>query len=499
MSVFNFLEMAAHRDGNEPAVYYGTVRHATYAELLDRSLRIGAALRTRGEPGDRVLIATPNCPEYPEIMFGIWAAGMVAVPLNAKLHGREMLEIARDSGAKTLFLSTKTGGMLDGHEGDRIVIGEQGYQELMSSTPAPAAEATPDDLAWLFYTSGTTGRSKGAMLTHRNLGAMAVTHLADLEPVERGDGLIHAAPLSHGSGLYMLPYTLRSACHIIPASGGFDPREFLDLSAHHPRCGAFLAPTMVHRLRIEAEKEMPRTLAIRSIIYGGGPMYLDEIKRALKAFGPVFSQLYGQGESPMTITGLTRADHIDADDTLLSSVGWPRSGVEVRVVGEDGQSVPPGEVGMIICRGDTVMRGYWNDPAATATTLRNGWLHTGDMGSFDTRGCLTLRDRAKDVIITGGTNVYPREVEDVLLTHPDVAEACVVGEPDPEWGENVVAFIVPEPDMTVDANVLEKHCLDHIARFKRPKRYIFLKTLPKSSYGKVLKRELVALLHSVSG
>jgi acyl-CoA synthetase (AMP-forming)/AMP-acid ligase II len=210
----------------------------------------------------------------------------------------------------------------------------------------------------------------------------------------------------------------------------------------------------------------------------------------MAAFGPIFVQLYGQGEAPMTITGLRRADHLDADDAILGSVGYARSGVDVAVLNAEGSPAPIGEVGEIVCRGDVVMAGYWKNPDATAATLQNGWLHTGDMGSFDARGFLTLRDRSKDVVISGGSNIYPREVEEVLVEHPGVSEACVVGAPDEEWGEVVVAFVVG----SASADELDVHLLERIARFKRPKRYQFVDEIPKNSYGKVLKRELRARL-----
>jgi acyl-CoA synthetase (AMP-forming)/AMP-acid ligase II len=206
----------------------------------------------------------------------------------------------------------------------------------------------------------------------------------------------------------------------------------------------------------------------------------------MAAFGPIFVQLYGQGEAPMTITGLRRTDHLGADDTILGSVGYARSGVDVAVLRDDGRPAAIGEIGEIVCRGDVVMSGYWKNPEATAATLQNGWLHTGDMGSFDDRGFLTLRDRSKDVVISGGSNIYPREVEEALLEHPDVVEAGVVGAKDEEWGEVVVAFIVGD----VEPAVLDAHLLDRIARFKRPKRYEYIDELPKNSYGKVLKRSL---------
>ena len=219
-------------------------------------------------------------------------------------------------------------------------------------------------------------------------------------------------------------------------------------------------------------------------------MYVDSLKKAMAAFGPIFVQLYGQGEAPMTITGLRRADHLDADDAVLGSVGYARSGVDVTVLAADGSPAAIDEIGEIVCRGDVVMSGYWKNADATASTLRDGWLHTGDMGSFDASGFLTLRDRSKDVVISGGSNIYPREVEEVLIEHPGVSEACVVGAPDPEWGEVVVAFIVG----SASSAELDAYLLERIARFKRPKRYEFIDEIPKNSYGKVLKRELRAQL-----
>ncbi|EUA43443.1 AMP-binding enzyme family protein [Mycobacterium xenopi 3993] len=266
------------------------------------------------------------------------------------------------------------------------------------------------------------------MLTHRNLTAMTLAHLADIDAPDEGCSLVHAAPMSHGSGLYIPAYVLRGARQVVPASCRFDPGEFLDLCDHHPGCSAFLAPTMVQRL-VETGRERPRHL--RTIIYGGGPMYLQNIKKALAAFGPVFAQIYGQGEAPMTITGLRRVDHETADDAILRSVGYPRSGVEVAVLRDDGTPAAVGEIGEIVCRGDVVMCGYWNDAAATRETLQNGRLRTGDVGSIDERGYLTLRDRSKDVVISGGSNIYPREVEEALLEHPGVLEASVVGCPTP--------------------------------------------------------------------
>lgn len=488
------LDQAAARFGDRGAVYRGETCLSTWTELRDRALRLAGSLRVPA--GARIAIASENRPEIVELFFAIWAAECVAVPINFKLHPREMQQILEDSGAVAVFASPKIGAALEPLTDIGVdILGSAAYLDRLSAEPAEVPETDPATLAWLFYTSGTTGRSKGAMLSHRNLTAMTVAHLADIDAPDEDCSLIHGAPMSHGSGLYITPYVLRGARQVVPASGAFDPDEFLNLCDHHPGSSAFLAPTMIQRL-VETGRARPRHL--RTIVYGGGPMYVDSLKKALAAFGPVFAQIYGQGESPMTITGLSAAGHTDADDTVLGSVGCARSGMRVVILDADGHPAPVGAIGEIACRGDAVMAGYWNNPAATADALRRGWLHTGDIGSFDSRGFLTLRDRSKDVVISGGSNIYPREVEEALLEHPGVAEACVVGAPDPQWGEIVVAFIVaavPEGpgDNTLEAT-LDAHLLQRIARFKRPKRYEFVARLPKNSYGKVLKRELRAQL-----
>ncbi|MFC7050945.1 AMP-binding protein [Emcibacter nanhaiensis] len=494
MNIFSLLTLGTSRYKNEGAIFHGTRQVCSWAELSDRSLRLAAHMHDNTPPGGRVAVVAKNCPQYIEIMFASWAAGRVVVPINAKLHSREINDIISDAEAALVFATPAEAAKLEGVDCPVTIIGSPEYEEMFAGDPTPPAEVAPDDLAWLFFTSGTTGRSKGAMLSHRNLMAMTISHLADFEALTENDGIIHSAPMSHGSGLYILPYVARAARQIVPESGGFEPEEVLDLCEHHRNIGMFLAPTMVQRLRLTLEKTGRHPEGLRNIVYGGGPMYLEEIRQSLDVFGPVFCQLYGQGEAPMTITGLRPGDFADGDDAVLSSVGWPRSGMEVAIFDNNDQPLPPGETGEIVCRGDVVMSGYWNNPTATESTLAGGWLHTGDLGSLDEDGKLTLRGRSKEVIISGGTNIYPREVEEVLLTCPGVSEACVVGEKDPDWGENVVAFITWQENATPDEKLLETHCLENMARFKRPKRYIFLDDFPKSANGKVLKRELENLL-----
>jgi long-chain acyl-CoA synthetase len=323
---------------------------------------------------------------------------------------------------------------------------------------------------------------------------MSLCYATDVDRVSSDDATLYAAPMSHGAGIYNMLHVHAGARHVCPPSGGFDPVEIFDLAAHFGSVQLFSAPTMVRRLTDVARDTGATGEGLRTIVYAGGPMYTADILDAVERFGPIFVQIYGQGECPMGITALSRADVADRSHprwrARLQSVGRAQSAVEVAIGDAEGQVTAPGTHGEIMVRGDTVMPGYWQNPEATARTLVNGWLLTGDMGFLDEDGYLTLQDRSKDMIITGGSNVYPREVEEVLLMDPDVREVSVVGRPHPEWGEEVVAFVVGEADPAR----LDRLCLDHIARFKRPKAYIQIEALPKNNYGKVLKTELRALL-----
>jgi long-chain acyl-CoA synthetase len=300
--------------------------------------------------------------------------------------------------------------------------------------------------------------------------------------------------MSHGSGLYTLPNVALGVAQWIPASRGFEVEEIDALLAAEVGVKFFAAPTMVMRL---VDRMRGDARGLKQIVYGGGPMYVADCLRALDRLGPRLAQIYGQGESPMTITVLDRQAHDGPRDAahraILGSVGRAQTGVEVAVLDGDDQPLPAGEVGEVCVRGDVVMRGYLNNAEATAKTLARGWLHTGDLGRLDAHGYLTLVDRSKDLIISGGSNIYPREVEEALLLHPAVREVAVIGAPDADWGEVVVAVVALKPQATADAAALDAFCLEHIARFKRPKRYRFVDELPKNPTGKVLKRELRTL------
>ena len=502
MNLALFLNRTATTCRDNPAVALGNATSVSYAALAERVARLAGGMRdTLGlSEGDRVAIAMKNCPEFIEVMFAAWHAGLAVVPTNAKLHPREFAYILGDSGARVCFVTDDLESVVAEAGSDARVIraGGRDYDALLKSAPRPVAGTAPDDLAWLFYTSGTTGRPKGAMLTHRNLMAATKSYFADVDAVAAGDCIIHAAPMSHGSGLYILPHIARGACNVIPDSGGFDPDEIFALLPHTPGATFFMAPTMVTRLINAPGMADADTRNLKTIVYGGGPMYAEDSLRALEALGPKLVQIYGQGESPMTITCLSRAAHMDRDHPRymdrLASVGTPHSVVEVRVIDDNDREVAPGEIGEIAVRGDSVMAGYWQNPEASAATLRGGWLHTGDMGAFDEDGFLTLKDRSKDVIISGGSNIYPREVEEVLLRHDGVLEASVIGRPHADWGEEVIAFVVPRPGAKTPEAELDALCLENIARFKRPKAYKFVESLPKNNYGKVLKTELRELL-----
>jgi long-chain acyl-CoA synthetase len=369
-----------------------------------------------------------------------------------------------------------------------IIIGSREHAKLFAADAVAVAPRRGDDLAWLFYTSGTTGRPKGAMLTHRVLSWASHAYLGDVDPTVAGDAVLHAAPMSHGSGVYIAPHVARLGINVIPESGAFEPDEIFEMFRRWPRTSMFAAPTMIKRLTESAAECDPAN--IRSIIWGGAPMYVEDAIKALDRFGPRFAQIYGQGEAPMTITTLTKEDIADRAHPRwaerLGSAGRPYACVEVMVAGGDGRPQAAGEAGEICVRGDVVMPGYWQNPEASAKAIQDGWLYTGDVGTFDQEGYLTLKDRSKDVIISGGSNIYPREVEEVLLKHNRVREVSVIGRPDAEWGEIVVAYVVGD----TTANDLDRLCLDEIARFKRPKDYVFVDQLPKNNYGKILKTEL---------
>ncbi|MFZ9734550.1 MAG: AMP-binding protein [Burkholderiaceae bacterium] len=500
MNLAQLLVRQAHMAGDRPAIFSGTAAWATYSQWAQRSAALAERFRSSGlQPGDRVLLFMRNHPRYLEALWAAWWAGLVTVPVNAKLHPAEVAWIIENAQARWAFVTSDVAPRpLPGLE--RQVDIESSEADALFSPMGDFTDSLPwatsaTDTAWLFYTSGTTGRPKGVMLTHRNLVTMGLTYFVDVDSIGRDDAMVYAAPMSHGCGLYAIPHLMAGARHVVPASGGVDPAELFSLGKALGPLSTFAAPTIVKRLVDHAETEglgqEQCAASFKTVVYGGAPMYVEDIRRALRVMGPRFVQIYGQGETPMVATALSRR-HLLEDNhprhlERLASVGVAQTPVEIRVVDEAGASLPVGKIGEVLVRGDTVMAGYWRNPEATAQALRNGWLWTGDLGCLDAEGFLTLKDRSKDLLISGGSNIYPREIEEVLLTAPGVSEVAVVGAPDAEWGEVVVAFVVVKEGMSLTADMLDAHCLEHIARFKRPKRYEFVAELPKNNYGKVLK------------
>tara|TARA_B100000686_G_scaffold332670_1_gene397682 strand:+ start:595 stop:2127 length:1533 start_codon:yes stop_codon:yes gene_type:complete len=502
MNIAEFLLAAATTRPNANALALGEKVVASYEQHAVRSSRIANALLKEFSlhPNDRVAIAMENNPCYSEIVFAAWHAGMSVVPMNSRLHKNEFTYILRDSGAKICFTSNNLYEEISKAAAEvpecRTIITAASveYESLAQGQSAPLAVKEEEELAWLFYTSGTTGRPKGAMISHGNIRALNTAYLKSVDKISPEDAIVHAAPYSHGSGLYMPVHVERGACQVVPESGGFNPEEVFKLIKKWKGSTFFMAPTMLNRIVNSPCLQNADTSNLKTIIYGGAPMYVEDCLRALERIGPKLVQIYGQGEAPMTITSLSRTMHTDSKNSRylerLASVGKAQAGIEVRIAEENDSDVGEGKIGEILVRGNVVMQGYWKNSDATFKTLRGGWLHTGDMGTLDKDGYLTLKDRSKDVIISGGSNIYPREVEEILLRHPHIEECSVIGLPHQDWGEKVVAFVVCSRTEKIAASELDELCLQHIARFKRPREYYFLDSLPKNNYGKVLKREL---------
>ncbi len=510
MNIGQLLTKSARTFPENLAIAYGS-KELTYAEFNVRANRLANGLNKLGvQQGDNVAVLMYNCPEMLESMFACFKAGCGTIPINFRLHPREFAFIINHSEAKVVIISPEFSEAIIDIRDDIpqvsciISVPEArepflDYETVLSaeSDQFEDADVAPDDVAWLFYTSGTTGQPKGAMLTHRNLLGMTMNFYADMCPgFGSNDVALHAAPLSHGSGCYALPNIGKAAANVILEAKSFDPEQVLKTIETYRVTNMFAAPTMIKLLIDSPAVDEYDHSSLKALNYGGAPMLVEDLMQAMEKLGPCLVQLYGQAESPMTITYLSHDDHIldgDPDQMKrLASAGSPRTNVEVKIVDADDNELPPGEMGEIVTRSDLVMRGYWRDAEATAETLRNGWLHTGDMGYIDESGYLFLMDRSKDLIISGGENVYPREIEEVIVQHPAVREVAVIGVPDPVWGESIKAVVSLMPEKKVTETELIDFCTDHIARYKRPKSIDFVEELPKNNYGKIVKRELRA-------
>jgi acyl-CoA synthetase (AMP-forming)/AMP-acid ligase II len=506
MNTFSFLHKSAMLRPEQAALVHGA-ESISYADFRTRALRLGGNLLGLGlRPGDRVAFCLGNSPRILETLFGCFAAGLVVVPINARLHPREMAYIVGNSAAKVLIHGAEyQTGILDnmtdfGGLEHRICTeaadGALPFDALMQPRGAleEAVTVAATDPCWLFYTSGTTGKPKGATWTHRTVRVVIMNYLADVHNIEPGEIVAHAAPLSHGSGIVALPAVARAATNVILEHKSFEPKAlFALIESQKVSHIAFLAPTQIIKMLEEFVPGEYDLSSLRAICYGGAPIYVEHLRNAMAAFGPVFAQIYGQGEAPITISGLNAAAHshlLRTNDPRLGSAGTIRTDVEVRCVDAEDRLLPPGKAGEIVVRGDIVMQGYWNNPEATAEALRGGWLHTGDIGVLDENGYLFLLDRAKDMIISGGNNIYPREVEEVIVQHPAVATSVVFGIPHAYWGEAVHALVVLEPGLSATEQEIIDHCAQSLAGYKKPKSVEFVHSLPVSGYGKVMRREI---------
>ncbi len=493
----------------------------TYEQLWQRVRRVAGGLVARGlKNGDRVALLMPNSLEYVESFLGIAAAGLVAVPMNIRLLESELLHMLKDSGARLLIaqdaLFTDREALIAVPELGVAVMRAAGplaapkfpFESLADAAPINPVDKGPEDLASLMYTSGTTGLPKGVMLPHRSWTAVADETRRLLE---YGDAEItlHAAPLTHGAGFMLLPTLANAGTNIVISR--FEPARVLQLMRAERVTNSFLVPSMIQMLLDTpdpgAATSSSRTTGshpdLKSIYYAGSPIDPGTLKGALARFGLVLVQSFGQMESPMFFTLMDRSDHARIADGsaahLIRSAGRAIPGVKVRIVDDDGRDLPQGEAGEIAVQASQTMLGYWNRPEATAESIRNGWLHTGDVGRFDADGYLYIVDRKKDMIISGGSNVYAREVEEALLGLKGIKEAAVIGLPHPKWGEMVTAVLVSETGTPIDDVTLIDYCRSHLPDYRRPKRFSWIASLPRNAYGKVLKRELRKTLLEAEG
>ncbi|GAT10447.1 long-chain-fatty-acid--CoA ligase [Mycolicibacterium novocastrense] len=470
-------------------------RTATFGDLDTRSNRVAQALRAAGVGfGDRVAFVEKNGIEFFEVACALSKLGAVVVPVNWRLAPPEMLHIIDDAGAKVVIVGGEFFSHMEAIE-DRldalvVAVGEHprwpDFDRWISTYPAedPWVTTQPDDIAFLMYTSGTTGSPKGVMLTNDNYFCKA-TGIADKWRFDADSVSLAVMPMFHMAGSGWALVGLCEGARTVVLRD-VDPSAILDAVARHGITNMLLVPVVIQRLLETPGVATTDFSALRAIVYGASPITDDVLVRALERFNCDLLQVYGQTETTGSITQLDRHD-----PELLRSCGKPFDWVEVRIVDDAGRDVPTGAVGEVWTRSRQNMRGYWNNPAATAATVTpDGWLKTGDAGYVDAEGYVYLHDRVKDMIVSGGENVYPTEVENVLMTHPEVADVAVIGVPDPTWGEAVKAVVVPAPGCSPSEVRLIAYARERLAGFKLPKSVSFAEDLPRTPSGKILKRAL---------
>ncbi len=495
------IQRAVQRFGTRLAVVDGD-RELSFRALGERASRLANALVELGhQPRERVALLLPNSLEMLEADVAIALAGKTKVPINSRLTADERRHVLADSGASTLLVHRDEMDSLDACRAELIELREiivvegtrgeaRNYEDVLASArPSPCSVAVdPSDPAVILYTSGTTGRPKGAVASFRSRWLTLLNMLTDELDVAPGDSMLHAGSMAHGSGSKAIPMFVRGACNVVMRK--FEPEEFLILVESLGVTNSFVVPTMLAGL-VEAQAVRRHdTATLKAISYGGAPISESLLAAALESFGPVLVQVYGSCEAPHPITVLSGEDHGDLSGGRAASIGRPTMGVQLSIAGEDGalgEGTGPGE---LLVGGETVMTGYWNLPDATSAAFVDGYYRTGDVVERDVNGYYYIVDRQRDMIISGGLNVYPAEVERVISAHPGVAEVAVVGIPDPHWGESVAAFVVRRSGIELDEAALVEHCRLQLASYKKPRSVIFTTQLPKGSTGKVLKREL---------
>jgi acyl-CoA synthetase (AMP-forming)/AMP-acid ligase II len=479
-------------------------RTVRFGELLEGSLRVSNAMLELGEPGDRVGILAENLPEFVECYYGVPSAGMALTFLNYRLHPKEWAWILNDAEARVLLVQRK---FLDQIEpllvdlpsiehvvviGDATGTDHPSYADLLGAASADEPDLVVDEAspAWLLYTSGTTGFPKGAMLTHRNLITAIIASVIEYEP-QPDERYLVAFPLCHVSG-YAVPLTHFRGGRVV-LTPMFEPDMWMRLVDQHGITGTSMAPTMLNMILQHSKVNEYDLGTLRSIGYGAAAMPVEVLRSAIARFGPIVYSGFGMTELGGNVLTFPKSDHVRAvegEEHLLASCGTPMCLADVRVFDENMQECPPGVVGEMVVRGEQVLKGYFRNEEGTAKAFHDGWFRTGDMARRDEEGFFYIVDRMKDMIITGGENVYSREVEEVLYRHPAVSEAAVVGIPDPQWGENVTAIVVLRPGMEATEEELISLARDNLAGFKKPKRVHFVEELPKTVSGKIIKREI---------
>ena len=495
-----FLERSFDRFASRIAII-DRDRQLSYAEMDDRSAKLAAAFRRLGaDESHPVALLLPNCAEYIECDVATARGGILRVGIGERLTAAEVGFILEDSQAAVLVTTQSLFETLVQAQiqvPTVVCVGPE-YERMISESQVGEArtKAAPDAPAYLMYTSGTTGRPKGALHTQGSRLASTVNMLSCEQQLTSDSVMVHAGPLTHGSGSKVLGILGMGGANLTLER--FRPEEFAEAVRVHAGSHTFLVPTMLQRLVNASPQVHESVRSMRQITVGGAPISPDSFRKAIETFGPILTQIYGASEAPHPLTLLRPDDYVaDLSDDLLRSAGFPAPSVSLRVMTTEGTEVTEGEVGELVVRAPSVMVGYWRRDEATAEVLdEDGWYHTGDLVSRASSGAITFQDRKRDLVITGGMNVYPAEVERVLDEHPDVVQSAVVGYPDEEWGESLAAFVVKVPGSELDTTGVQDWVKSRLAGYKKPRRVEFLNELPMGSTNKVVKGPLREMLWS---